>query len=55
MPMDKKLEKVTAEYFGLMVEVVQEMSVCSLIRFQGRECIVDSEDLVLKRHLKCVA
>ena len=53
--MDNKLEKVTAEYFGLIVEVAQEMSLCSLIRFQGREYIVDTEDLVLKRHLKCVA
>jgi len=53
--MDNKLDMVTAEYFGLMVEVVQEMSVCSLIRFQGRECIVDTEDLVLARHLKYVA
>jgi len=55
VPMDKKLGKVTARYFGLIVEVVQEMSMCSLIRFQGREYIVDTQDLVFTRYLKCVA
>ena len=53
--MDKKLNRVTARYFGLIVEVMQELSSCSLIRFQGREFIVDTADLVLMRHLKCVA
>jgi hypothetical protein len=53
--MDKKLDKVTARYFGLKVDVVEKMSKCSLIRFQGREYIVDTVDLVFTRHLKCVA
>ena len=53
--MEKIFESVTAHYFGLKVEVVLEMSLCSLIRFHGREYIVDTGDLVFTRHLKCVA
>jgi hypothetical protein len=36
-----------AYYFGLSVEVVQIMEHCSLIRFDGRESIVDTLDLVI--------
>ena len=36
----------TANYFGLRVEVINRMEDCSLIRFQGREFVVDTADLV---------
>ena len=53
--MDKNPEQIVVYYFGLKVEVVEKMSICSLIRFQGSEYIVDSVDLVFTRLLKYVA
>jgi len=38
-----------ASYFGLRVEVISRMEDCSLIRFQGREFVVDTADLVTIR------
>jgi len=35
----------TTFYFGLSVEVVHRMKTCSLVRFSGRDLIVDSDDL----------
>jgi hypothetical protein len=32
-------------YFGLSVEIVHRMEACSLIRFSGRDLIVDTADL----------
>ena len=45
----------TADYFGLIVEVVQLMKHCSLIRFEGRDSIVDTIDLVITQDLKRAA
>jgi len=53
--MDKNPEKIVVFYFGLKVEVVEKLSLCSLIRFQGSNYIVDTVDLVFMRCLKCVA
>ncbi len=36
-----------ANYFGITVEVIQIMKHCSLIRFDGRSCIVDTADLII--------
>ncbi|HVN81732.1 MAG TPA: hypothetical protein VMW38_22295 [Terriglobia bacterium] len=53
--MEKNSDKTVVYYFGLRVELVEKMSVCSLIRFQGSQYIVDTEDLVFIRLLKYVA
>jgi hypothetical protein len=53
--MNGKPEKTIARYFSLEVEVVARMRWCSLIRFRGREFIVDTADLVFERKLKCAA
>jgi len=53
--MEKNSDKMVVYYFGLRVELVEKMSVCSLIRFQGSQYIVDTEDLVFIRLLKYVA
>ena len=44
-----------AHYFGLPVEVISRMDSCSLIRFRGREFIVDTADLVFNCGLKQAA
>jgi len=36
----------TADYFGLLVEVIHLLEQCSLIRFEEREFVVDTSDLV---------
>jgi hypothetical protein len=36
----------TADYLGLQVEVIHRMEECSLIRFEDREFVVDTSDLV---------
>jgi hypothetical protein len=32
-------------YFGLLVELIDPMAHCSLIRYRDRELVVDTEDL----------
>jgi hypothetical protein len=44
-----------ADYFGLMVEVVQVLKNCSLIRFEGQDSIVDTIDLVITQDIKRAA
>ena len=44
-----------AHYFGLKVEVICKLENLSLIRYQGRESIVDTTDLVVIRRLKHAA
>jgi hypothetical protein len=36
----------TADYFELQVEIIHKMEQCSLIRFEEREFVVDTSDLV---------
>ena len=50
-PMNTKRHIITADYFGLKVEVICRMENCSLICFQGRESIVETADLVFIRRL----
>jgi hypothetical protein len=38
-------ETSVATYFGLRVKVVEQMSTYSLIRYETREAIVNTEDL----------
>ena len=45
----------TAHYFGLKVEVICKLKNSSLIRYQGRESIVDTIDLVFIGRLKHAA
>jgi hypothetical protein len=49
--MNTKRHIITADYFGLKVEVICRMENCSLICFQGRESIVETADLVFIRRL----
>ena len=35
----------TTFYFGLSVEVVHRLKTCSVVRFSGRDSIVDTDDL----------
>jgi len=44
-----------AHYFGLRVEVICKLENSSLIRYQGRESIVDTIDLVFIGRLKHAA
>jgi len=53
--MNAKANKISANYFGLSVEVLSQMKHCSLIRFQGREFIADTADLVFSHSLKRAA
>jgi hypothetical protein len=39
------LPNETAQYFGLRVEVIARMTSCSLIRYGGRESVVETKDL----------
>ena len=43
--------KALASYFGLTVEVIARMESYSLIRWQDRELIVETEDLQLVAQL----
>jgi hypothetical protein len=51
----KKSEGIVARYFDLRVEVLVKMRQCSLIRFRGREFVVDTLDLVFERQLHSAA
>ena len=53
--MNPRENKTTADYYGLQVEIITQMDQCSLIRFHGREFIVDSADLVFRRSLQQAA
>jgi hypothetical protein len=53
--MNDKAGIMLAHYFGLPVTVIRRMECCCLIRFRGREFIVDTADLVFRRGLKQAA
>lgn len=53
--MNGKTSVRLAHHFGLRVEVINRLASCSLIRFRGREFIVDTTDLVFSRGLKRAA
>ena len=48
-------EPKAAEYCGLSVEVVCRMEHCSVIRYREREFVINTEDLWLKRSMRCAA
>jgi len=41
---------VRALYFGIEVELIDQMQICSLVRFKSQTFIVDSADLILERN-----
>ena len=43
---------VRASYCGIEVEVICQMTHCSLVRFNERSFVVDTTDLVLERNFK---
>ena len=49
--MNVKDEKGKGSYFGLEVEILERLNHCSLVRYQGREFIVDTADLMSVRTL----
>jgi hypothetical protein len=53
--MNANVDQIMAEYFGLTVEVLCEMTHCALIRFGDREFVVDAGDLVYTRQLSRAA
>jgi|RhiMetdeSRZDD1v2_1073273.scaffolds.fasta_scaffold223927_2 hypothetical protein len=53
--MNKNASITLASYFGLCVEVISRLASSSLIRFRGREFIVDNADLVFNCGLKQAA
>jgi len=42
----------TTFYFGLSVEVVHRMKTCSVVRFSGRDSIVDTDDLATVQRIQ---
>ena len=44
--MKRETFEATADYLGLLVEVIHRLEECSLIRFEDREFVVDTSDLV---------
>jgi len=53
--MNVKTRTKLAEYFGFKVEVISMLEHCALIRFGGREFVVDATDLVFIRKFRCAA
>ena len=42
-------------YFGIEVEIICQMTHCSLVRFNDRSFVVDTADLVLEQNFKKTA
>ena len=40
---------IKALYFGIEVELIDQMHVCSLVRFKDRSFVVENADLVLEK------
>jgi hypothetical protein len=49
--MNEKDERGKWTYFGIEVEILERLNHCSLVRYQGREFIVDTADLISVRTL----
>ena len=49
--MNVKDEMGKRDYFGIEVEILIHLNHCSLVRYQGREFIVDTADLISKQTL----
>ena len=51
----KQQKQNLADYFGLVVEVIDRMENYSMIYFHGRKCIVETADLVAIEIPQCAA
>jgi len=49
--MNEKDERGKWTYFGIEVDILERLNHCSLVRYQGREFIVDTADLMSVRTL----
>jgi len=49
--MNVKDERVKWSYFGIEVEILVCLNHCSLVRYRGREFVVDMTDLISERTL----
>jgi len=49
--MNEKDERGKWTYFGIEVEILERLNHCSLVRYQRREFIVDTADLISVRTL----
>ena len=46
---------IKAKYFGIEVDLLCQLDHCSLVSFNGRSFVVDTNDLVLERDVKHTA
>jgi hypothetical protein len=46
---------IKAKYFGIEVDLLCQLDHCSLVCFEGRPCVVDTDDLVLEKNFKQTA
>ena len=46
---------IKAKYFGIEVDLLCQLDHCSLVCFNGRSFVVDTDDLVLERNFKQTA
>jgi hypothetical protein len=51
----KPVPENSASYFGILVNVIERMEQCSLIRYRDRECVVSTQDLRFCRAMQRVA
>jgi hypothetical protein len=49
--MNVKDETGRGNYLGIEVEILEHLNHCCLVRYQGREFIVDTADVILKQVL----
>ncbi|MCI0419282.1 MAG: hypothetical protein L0387_05690 [Acidobacteria bacterium] len=54
-PAASTIERETASYFGVEVEVVSQMEHCSLIHYGDLTVVVDTADLVFAKAMKTAA
>jgi hypothetical protein len=47
--MNAKEQMGKAGYFGLEVEMLVRLNHCALVRYQGREFVVDTADLISRQ------
>lgn len=54
-PAASTIERETASYFGVEVEVLSQMEHCSLIHYGDLTVVVDTADLVFAKAMKTAA
>jgi hypothetical protein len=45
----------TAEYCGLLINVLCRLEHCSLVRYRDHEFVINTEDLCFRRSMRCAA